>query len=341
MSFLRFVLTIIFVIILITGGTAGYKIIEGWSYTDSLYMTVITISTVGFQEVMPLSQTGKYFTIILIFGSLGIISYLITNIFTFVFGGKIVNAIRERKMIKFIKRLKDHYIICGGGDVGREIALELKRAKEKFVIIDIDPEKSELSGDTSIPFIKGDAIEDEILLEAGIKKAKGFITALPVDESNAFAVLTARQLNPDVFIVSQVEDDRNIKKLKKSGADRIISPKKIAGKRMASICTKPSVINFLDVITNIENLSLRIEEIIVPQKSPLIDKSIREIHLGEITGAMIISIYDENGNLSLTRNSVGNLSSILLKEGFKLIAFGGEKQLELLKDFVISGKVKK
>ena len=127
----------------------------------------------------------------------------------------------------------------------------------------------------------------------------------------------------------------------KSGADRIISPKQIAGKRMASTCIKPSVINFLDVITDVDNISLRMEEIIIPSKSPLIDKSIKEIHLGEITGAMIISIYDNEGRLSLTRESIGNLSSISLKEGYKLIAFGGEKQLELLKNFVVSGQAGK
>ena len=335
MTLFRFILIVFFIIILLGGGTLGYLIIEGWTLTDSFYMTVITISTVGFQEVMPLSNTGKHFTIILIFGSLGTISYLITNFFTYVFGGKIVKLIKERKMIQFINRLKDHYIICGGGDVGKEAAMELKRAKRKFVIIDLEPQNSALAGDESIHFIKGDAIEDEVQLEAGIKRAKGFITALPLDEANAFAVLTARQLNPEIFIVSQVEDDRNAKKLKKAGANRIISPKKIAGKRMSTVLLYPTVVNFLDVITNIDGMTLRMEEIVIPKKSPIINKSIRDVRLGEITGATIISIYTKEGKLCVSADPAGNLSTIVLKEGNRLIAFGGEKQLDLLKNFIV------
>jgi voltage-gated potassium channel len=337
-QYIRFSITFGLLAVLVVGGTLGYAIIEDWSLTDSLYMTFITITTVGFGEVRPLSPDGKHFTIVFLIFSIATVGYSVTTLITFIFEGQILKAVRERRMKRLIRRIKDHYIICGCGEVGREVALEFKRADVKFVIIDKNPEQSELAKDETILWVEGDAEDDEVLIEASIERAKGLISALPDDDSNLFVVLTARQLNPELVIVSQAEEERTIKKLLKAGATRVMSPNQIAGKRMASMFIRPAVVHFLDVMVNGGDIPMMMEEVEVEKGSALVDKTLRESGIGSNTGAIIVGINAPDGRTRINPSSTASISSVKLREGDVLIALGNDGQLHKLKEFVAKGR---
>ena len=199
----RFAFAFMLPVLLVLGGTAGYAWIEKWTMWESLYMTVITVSTVGYGEVHPLSPTGQRFTILLLTFSVIAVGYSMTTLIGFVFEGQILHAMRGRRMTRSVSKLKDHYIICGGGVVGKEVAQELKHAGMHFVIVDKDPEHSELGRDETVLFVEGHAEDDEVLVEAGIHRAKGLIAVLREDALNVFVVLSARQANPNLKIVAR------------------------------------------------------------------------------------------------------------------------------------------
>jgi voltage-gated potassium channel len=337
-TFIRFLIAFSLLVLLIIIGGLGYSLIEGWSIRDSLYMTFITITTVGFGEVKPLSPAGQHFTIVFLVLSIGTVGYSATVLITYVFEGQILNVMRERRMKRAIRHLKDHYIIVGGGDVGREAAYAFSRSRKRFVVVDRDPSLSDLSRDESILIQEGDAVNDEVLVGAGIQRASGLISALPDDEANVFVVLTARQLNPQLLIVSQSAEERNVHKLIKAGANRVISPKKIAGQRMAAMVLRPKLLDFLDVIVQGGELDMRIEEVKLTTESPLIDKTLREAGIGQHTGAIIVGINDQEGRMRINPSTTSTLSSVQLGEGDVLIALGNEDQLNRLREFVRKGR---
>lgn len=335
--FLRFSIAFLFLVILIGGGMIGYSLIEGWSLRDSLYMTFITITTVGYGEVEPLSPRGKIFTVVFLIFSVATVGYSATTIIAFIFGGEILRAMKERRMTRQIKRLRNHYIICGGGGIGREVALEFKRSGARFVVVDKEPERSELGSDESILFVRGVAEDDSVLQEAGIERAKGLIAALPEDESNVFVVLSARQLNPGLMIVSKAAEERTIQKLFKVGADRVISPYQTAGRRMASIMLRPSVLSFLDVIAEGGDMPMRIEEVAVDKSSPLVNKNLRETNIGQHTGAVIVGINGPDGKTRVNPSATAMLSTVTLRQGDVLIALGSDEQINRLRQFARHG----
>ena len=309
---IRFSIALFLLTFLILGGTLGYSLIEKWSFWDSIYMTFITMTTVGFAEVHPLSVQGRHFTIIFLIFSLTTVGYFVTTLITFVFEGHFLRTVKERHMRRTIDRLKDHYIICGCGAVGREVALEFKRSGVRFVVVDRNPEQSDLARDESILFVKGDAIDDETLMEACIDRAKGLISALPDDEANVYIVLSARQLKPDIMIVSKAADERSIRKLHKAGANRVISSSQIAGHRMASLILRPTVADFLDIVTGADDIAMRIEEVRLESGSPLIGKTLRDAGIGQHTGAMVVGIHDTEGHTRINPSTTASLSSLTL-----------------------------
>jgi voltage-gated potassium channel len=337
-SLVRFAIAFLLLLLLVAVGTAGYRVVEGWSMRDSLFMTFITFTTVGYNEVHPLSPSGQAFTIVFLILSIGTVGYSVTVLIDFIFEGQILQAVKERRMRRAKRRLREHYILCGAGDIGRQVAQEFQRSRVHFVVVDKDPASSELARDESVLFIQGDAAEEETLLEAGIERARGLVSALPEDEANVFVVLTARQLNPKLFIVSQAADERAVSKLRKTGADRVISPKLIAGRRMASLALRPSLMNFLDVIVEGEELGMRVEEVPVQPGSPLSGKSLRESGIGQHTGAIIVGINAPDGRLRLNPSATSTLSSAVLGEGDVLIALGSEEQLQRLREFARRGR---
>ncbi|OQY35562.1 MAG: hypothetical protein B6241_01260 [Spirochaetaceae bacterium 4572_59] len=333
----RFFLAVFLIFFIIGFGSFGFMTIENWSWDDSIYMTVLTISTVGFSEVHPLSREGRYFMILLIVFSLLTIGYIITTLMSFLFEGHFIQTMKERRMKHFLGQIKDHYIICGFGDVGKEAAREFMRIKVPFVVVDKNVEAIDKSRYPDVIFIEGDASEEEILEKGRILKAKGFISCLPEDPQNVFTVLTARQMNSSLNIVAKASDERTVKKLEKAGADRVISPSQIAGRRLASVSVQPAIVNFLDVLsTSGGKGDIRIESVKIHKGSSLIGKSLKESNIGQFTGAIIIGILNPEGEARINESSMASLSSILLQKEDKLIALGNEEQISLLNRFALS-----
>jgi voltage-gated potassium channel len=330
----RFAIAAALILFVISGGVAGYMLIEEWSFSDSLYMTMITLTTVGFTEVNPLTEAGRHFTIVFLIFSIGTVGYSITTVITFLFEGQFAFAMKERRMNRMLKRVKNHYIICGCGDIGSEVALEFKRVGEKFVVVDKNPSSSELGDDPDVPFVTGDAVEESVLKEAGIERAKGLIAALPEDTGNVFVVLTARQMNPGLKIVSKASDELTKRKILKAGADRVIAPYQIAGRRIASTILRPSVVNFLDVFVDGGDVSMRIEEFVIDPSSKLAGKTLLDSNIGQHTGVVVLGIMSGNGDARTNSSGASQLSSVIIRPDDVLIAMGSEKQLESLEAFV-------
>ncbi len=317
---LRFGLAILFFTIIF--GTAGYMIIEKWHILDAIYMTIITISTTGFAETHPLSQPGRFFTLILIVMGIGSIAYTGGRAAQLVFETQIY---RRRKMSKKVEHLSNHYIVCGYGRMGRFICDELAEAKVDFVVIENDTEKIDRLINRSFMFVNGDATSDEVLISAGIKKAKGLVAVLSSDAENVFATLSSKVLNPDIYIVARAVEEETESKLMKAGASRVVKPYEIGGTRMAELLLRPGVIEFIDSIAREKNVDLNIEEVIVHPNSALVGRTLTELPIRKEMNIIIVSIYKKSGKFIYNP-----LSSARIEAGDKLIAIGENTSLQKL-----------
>jgi voltage-gated potassium channel len=275
-------------------GTMGYYFIEHMTVFESFYMTVITISTVGFGEVRPLSPVGRLLTILVISTGISIGAYTIGNILHFFIEGELSKTLGRKKLEKEIGKLKDHYIICGFGRIGSLICSELAAYDIKFVVIENDSESIEQLSNGKYPYIDMDATSEEALIKAGIMNAKGLITAVQSDADNVFITLTAKGLNPDIFILSRASDEKTEIKLKRAGANRVVSPYLIGGKRMAQVIIRPTVVDFIDIAMMDKHLGLVMEEIKVELNSSLIGKNLIESNLRKNFGLIIVAIKKNN-----------------------------------------------
>ncbi|MCP4398768.1 MAG: potassium channel protein [bacterium] len=272
-------------------GTGGYYFLEGWSLTDSLYMTIITMTTVGYGELYPLNQDGRFFTIVLILMSVGIVGYVFSTLTTFIVGGEIREVLRGRRMDKQLGVLKNHVILCGLGRIGLHIAEEFVRAKTPFVIIEQDEKKlKELASLNDILYLKQDAAQDDALLQAGIKEARGLVTTLGEDKDNVFVVLCARSLKPELYIVARLVEEQNEAHLRKAGANRIVSPDAIGGTRMASIVLRPAVVEFWDEMKRVTGETLLLEEVVVEVYPMLANRTLGDVDIRKRTGALVLAI---------------------------------------------------
>ena len=236
--------------VIILVGILGYMIIEGASFLDSLFMTTISITTVGYGEVVPLSEAGKWFTIFMLITSWGTFAFAITRITQFVVSGEINQYFKTRKLMKNIAELNNHVILCGYGRNGHQAAQILKAHKVPFIVIEKDVEliKRKLREGEDILHLEGDSTDDDLLRLAGVERARALITTLPVDAQNVFIVLSARSLNPNIQIISRASDAATVPKLKKAGANNVIMPDRIGGTHMATLVTKPDVVEFIDFL---------------------------------------------------------------------------------------------
>jgi voltage-gated potassium channel len=327
----RIINVLIVLITIFLCGVAGYALIEEWSILDSLYMTIITLTTVGFMEVQPLSQAGRVFTIFLLVIGFSVIFYGLGTITVFIVEGELVTILRRRKMQKKISKLKDHYIICGCGDMGKHVINEFVKTRRPFVFI--EKNESEVQGiiekNEKIMYIIGDASTDAVLLDAGIENAKGLITTFTSDKDNLFVVLTARSLNSGIRIVTRCMEEESEHKLKTAGADSVVSAHAIGGLRMASEMLRPTVVSFLDVMLRDREGGLRIEETIISPESKIRGKTIKEANiLGEI-GLIIIAIKDgETGQYIYNPQS-----DLQVKENDILIVLGRVEQVSRLREY--------
>jgi len=308
--------------------------IEGWSLNESLYMTFVTISTVGFGEVHPLSEEGRVFMIIFLTVSILTVGFTLTALLSFFFEGHMSKTVKERRMKRILSLIKEHYIICGFGDVGRETAAEFTRKKIPFIIVDNDLSEADRETYSGYAFINGDATEESVLEEAKIGRAEGLVSCLSTDQQNVYTVLTARQLNASLRIVAKASDERAVKKLETAGADRVILPKQIAGRRLATVCTHPSIVDFLEVLSSGGDEMMHIDSVEIGESSLLRGKSLKESNIGQNTGAIIIGILDSRGNTRMNPSEMASLSSITLQPGNRLIALGNTEQIASLQKFL-------
>lgn len=291
----RLILAIVLLFLSILIGVSGYMGFEDLGLLDAFYMTVITFSTVGFREVGPLSDNGKIFTIIYIISNLIFFAFLVSTVGKYVFEGelnKIYNTIMKGREVS---KLRGHIIVCGYGRNGRRAALELKNSKKKFLIIENDDHVLERFPDASktYNFFMGDATQDKTLLDAGIRRATTIITTLPSDSENVFITLTAREMNPDINIISRASDEKVEKKLMRAGANHVVMPDALGGYHMAHIVTKPFIVEFVEMLSGFGESEYMLEEISYLQiKLEFRDKSLSELDIRKKTGATVFGFKD-------------------------------------------------
>ncbi|MDY6799939.1 MAG: NAD-binding protein [Bacteroidota bacterium] len=325
---------IILLVLIIITGTVGYIIIEDFTFIEAFFMTIITISTVGFREVKPLSELGQLFTIFLIIFSIGIFAYAVTTLTRYIVDGVFRNYLKDNKVKTKIEKLKKHVIVVGYGRNGRQAIEELKR--HKFPIVVVDGNESiiqEIREKAELLYIEGDATEDETLMNAKISTAKALITALPNDADNLFVVLTARALNPDITIISRASNFNSDKKLRSAGATNVIMPDKIGGQRMAKLVAQPDVIDFVEFVMLRESEGVHIEEIHCKgMVSSFTEKSIGEWTIRSTTGANIIGIKTADNQYVVNPTPEQKIT-----ENDQIFVLGNPDQITKLKKVLFSG----
>ena len=326
---LKIALGALLIVILI--GTLGYSLIERWNVLDSLYMSVITIATVGYKEVYPLSFTGKVFTIFYIIFGVGTTLYAVGAGAQLMLEGQIRNILGRRKMSKKIQEIKDHYIICGYGKVGQQIYNEFSSRQVFCTVVEKDPETVEKAIRDGVLVIQGDSTEDSVLEEAGIKRARGLISAVASESDNVYISLSARVLNPKIFIVARAETAEAEKKLLRAGANKAISPHTLGGTRMAMAALRPHVVDFMSVATSSEGMDIRIEELEVKEGSSLSNSTLRDCELRQKVGVIVLGIHKKDGQMLFTPPSDSKI-----EPGDILIAIGKNEELEELERLVSS-----
>ncbi len=277
------------------GGTVGYHLIEGWPLNECLYMTVITVSTVGFGEVHPLSHNGRMFTVLLIFFGVTAAALSLTSLFEYFILRGLNNLFGRNKMDKQIEKLNRHIIICGYGRTGDYIARDLQKMHKPFVVIEDDPERIKLMEEEGVLHIAGDPSDDDQLEAAGVARAEALVASLPKDSDNLFLTINARSLNRDLHIIARVQDANNSRKLIKAGANQVVSPFSTGAARIVQLLTRPSAVDMIELVTQHENLELEVCEIPVDEKSDLARKTLAESHVRQTLGCMIFAIKHLNG----------------------------------------------
>lgn len=310
---------------LLVFGTAGYMVVEGWTLNDAFYMTVITISTVGYGEERPLTARGEIFTILLILVGVSSAAFTFATFTDYIVAGELRGAWRRRRMDSVINKLENHFIVCGYGRVGNQVVDGLRESHVDVVVIDRDPDLGEELDEIGIPYIIANSTEDEALVEAGIGSARGLCACLPHDAENVFVVLSARALNPQLTIIARTNLTESASKLKTAGADQIINPYLITGRRMAAQLLNPTTVELLDVVMQRGELQLRIEEITIGDGSIMDDKTLAECNVRIETGANVLAVRQQDGKI---QTDLG--SELRLKAGDMLVALGTPEQLAAL-----------
>jgi voltage-gated potassium channel len=306
-------------------GTLGYWLIEGWSPIEALFVAMMVISTLGFGDSRPTNIAGKVFTMILILGGVGTLYYLVGVLAQTLVEGQLGRGSRHR-MEHRIAALRKHYIVCGYGRVGQQMCLELVQENRPFVVIDDDPTRTELLRNAGYLFIQGDASNDAILRQAGIMDAQSLLTAVASDAGNVYVTLSARALNPNLFIVARSTTVEAGHKLTMAGASRVVSPYVLGGRRMVSLALRPAVMDFLDVVMHSDDVELWIEEVIVGETSSLAGVSIGEADLRAKTGINILAIRHADGKLTVNPHT-----NTMMHIGDTLIMLGVQEELRYLR----------
>jgi voltage-gated potassium channel len=329
----RLKLALILIASLVVYGVTGYVVIEGDKFLDALYMTIITISTVGFGEIHRLSLTGKIFTISLIIMSFGIYAFAVTMLSAYFLEGQMKYLIRGYKA-KSLKKMENHVIVCGFGRNGQQAVKELEAHKHRYVVIDKNHDIIVNNMDKPARFIEGDATQDETLVKANIKSAMALISTMPVDADNLYITLTARALNPDLKIISRASDQTSEMKLRMAGVNNVVMPEKVGGAHMAGLVARPDVLEFLDHISIHHDTPTNLEEIVchdLPEGG--MNKTIDEIGIRRKTGANIIGYKTPEGNFIMNPSP-----DTKVMKGSKLFVLGTSEQIARMKKIIRTGE---
>jgi voltage-gated potassium channel len=313
------------IVVIALGGTLGYIVLEGWSPLEAVYMTVITLSTVGFAEVAPLSTTGKLFTSGLIVAGVGSVAYLFASIGQHIVSGELTGSLRKARMQQRIEDLSGHYVICGFGRVAEQVIHDLQGAGKACVVVE---ERADAIGNvpTGTLTIEGDASDDEVLEMAGVDRAAGLVATTGDDAVNLIMTLTARTMNPDLVIVARCNQPASEPKLKRAGASQVISPYTISGARISRILLRPTIIDFLDVVMHDGQLELVLEECRVCEGSDLHGKTVAEAEVRRRTGANVLAVRRHDQGVIVTNPP----SDMRFAPQDVLVALGTQEQLGAL-----------
>lgn len=306
-------------------GTIGYVAIEGWHPWDAFYMTVTTVTTVGYREVHELSRAGQVFTVSLVLGGVGAALYTFTQLMAVVVEGGLASHFQRRRRARMIETIANHFIVCGYGRIGSIVAKEFRLQGVPFVVIERDPERYQAAVDSGALAIDADASHEEVLKRAGIERARGLIAAVGTDAENVYTVLSARVLRPDLFIIGRAETGDSSRKLQRAGADRVISPYQIGAVQIAQTAIRPAVVDFVELATSSDNLELAMEEVTITAQSPLADHSILDANLRQRFGIIVVAIQREDRRMEFNPEPETGI-----RAGDKLVVLGRSESLKRL-----------
>jgi voltage-gated potassium channel len=300
-------------------------IVEGWSAWDAFYMTIITVTTVGYREVHELSRAGEALTVVVLIAGVGAALYTFTLLATVVVEGGLPKRLQRRRHERMLDTIKDHFIICGYGRIGSIVAHQFRRENIPFVVVERDADRLQTAMDAGALGVEADASREEVLKRVGIDRARGLIAAVGTDAENVYAVLSARVMRPDLFIVGRAESEDATVKLKRAGADRVISPYQIGAMQIAQTALRPAVVDFVALATNSENLELAMEEIAVADGSAFARRSIVEANLRQRYGVIVVGIQRTDRRMDFNPEP-----DTMIGPGDKLVVLGRPDSLKRL-----------
>ena len=311
--------------LIIAGGTVGYMAIEGWDAWDAFYMTIITVTTVGYEEVHRLSRSGQVFTVVLLLSGVGAALYTFTLLATVVVEGGLPKRLQRRRNERMLDTIKDHFIICGYGRIGSIVAGQFRHQRIPYVVIEHSAERVQIAIEEGALGVEGDASREDVLKRVGIDRARGLIAAVGTDAENVYAVMSARVMRPDLFIVGRAETEDARLKLKRAGANRVLSPYQIGAVQIAQTALRPAVVDFMELATSSDNLELAMEQITIGPASPLSNRSIVEASLRQRYGVIVVGIQREDSRMEFNPEP-----DTAIRSGDKLVVLGRPDSLKQL-----------
>ncbi len=320
---LRWAGLLIFAVLLV--GSVGFHVIEGWTFFDGIYMTLITMTTIGYGETHPLSHEGRIFNLFIILAGVTTGGFLVATFTQAMLEFELSNVLGRRRREKEIANLKDHYIVCGAGRVGRTVVHELHTRKVPCVVVERDAERAEWATKEGVPVVVGSASSEGVLLQAHIERAKGLVAAVTSDADNLYIVLTASGMAPDLKIIARASDEEAIPKLLRAGATQVLSPYHFIGQRIAQLLLRPNVLDFIDTAFGNEHIDIRIEEIRLPEGTALAGQTLANADIRQKTGVLILALKKRGGEMDFNPRP-----DVPLQAGDYLIGIGSAENLQKL-----------
>ena len=316
--------TLFGIVLVLVTGTLGYRLIEGWPFLDGFYMTVITITSIGYGETHPLSTEGRIFTLFIIAIGIGVVGHALVSVSRWLIEGEVVKVFTRRRSMKAIQKIRDHFIVCGFGRMGSFVCNEFHARGIPFVVVENIPEIQDKINQNGYYLSPGDATDEDVLMAAKIKTAKGLVSTLNSDASNVYVVLTARELNPDLEIIARAGEEEAEKKLIRAGASRVISPYRIGGMRMVMGILKPTVMSFLEVAMDHKQLNVELEEVRVARNSAYSGKKLVDTDIRKELNLIIIAVKKPDGRMVFNPGP-----NTIIEDEDLLITLGENKDLAI------------